>query len=46
LPFTLAMWGIVTHAGDSSGWFWLCAAAVTFLAALMGARTNRGKSAT
>ena len=46
LPFTLAVLGIVTHAGDPSGWFWLCAAALTFLAALIGARTNRSQSAT
>ena|SRR6267143_4195302 len=46
LPLTLAAWGIVTHAGDPAGWFWLCAAALTFVAALIGARTTRSQSAT
>ena len=45
LPLTLAAWGIITHAGDPAGWFWLGAAAVTFVAALIGARTTRSRSA-
>ena len=37
-PFVLAAWSIIAHPGDSTGWFWLCAAVLTFLAAGMGAR--------
>lgn len=37
-PFALAVWSILAHPADLTGWFWLAAAAVTFLFARLGAR--------
>ena len=37
-PFVLAAWSILAHPTDLTGWFWLAAAVLTFLAALIGAR--------
>jgi hypothetical protein len=36
-PFVLACWSILAHPADLTGWFWLAAAAVTFVSARVGA---------